>query len=109
MTQGTVGGSGVRRITRLRGLTAPGRRGWSLVCVVTILLGLSWVGMGDGAPGDLDPTFGTGRMAITFRPTDLVRAMGQQPDGKLVVASTSWLIVTFGDNGRCQVWSPGTR
>jgi Domain of unknown function (DUF5122) beta-propeller len=45
--------------------------------------------VGDGGPGDLDPTFGTGGIAITFGPRDIVRAMVQQPDGKLVVAGTS--------------------
>jgi CBS domain-containing protein len=66
--------------TSIRGLTTPGLHNWGLVLVVAVLLGISWVGMGYGAPGDLDPTFGTGGIAITFGPKDIVSAMVEQPD-----------------------------
>jgi uncharacterized delta-60 repeat protein len=89
MTQGTVGGGCVRQITRPRGLAAPGRRGWGLGLVAAVLLGMSWVGTGHGAPGDLDPTFGAGGVAITFGPQDFANALALQPDGKLVVAGSS--------------------
>ena len=89
MSQGTGGGGRGRRITCTRGLAAPGRRGWGLGLVAAWLLWLSWAGMGHGAPGDLDPTFGTGGIAITFGPSDFANALVVQPDGKLVVAGTS--------------------
>src|SRR5262245_34909971 len=89
MTQGTIGGDCGRRSIRTKGLVVPGRRGWSLGLVGAVLLGLMGIGVGHGAPGDLDPTFGTGGIAVSFGPHDVVRAMVQQPDGKLVVAGTS--------------------
>jgi uncharacterized delta-60 repeat protein len=107
MSQGTGGGGRRRRITRTRGLATPGRRGWGLGLVAAWLLWLSWAGMGHGAPGDLDPTFGTGGIAITFGPSDFVNALVVQPDGKLVVAGTSSgdgvnhvLLVRYLPNGR---------
>jgi hypothetical protein len=54
-----------------------------------LLLELSWTSMGHGTPGDLDPTFGSGGIAVGLGPKDLVSAMVQQPEGKLVVAGTS--------------------
>ena len=69
-----------------------GHRGWGLGFVAAVLLGLSWAGVGEAAPGDLDPTFGTGGMAVSFGPKDVVRAMVQQPDGKLVGAGTSFTV-----------------
>jgi uncharacterized delta-60 repeat protein len=107
MSQGTGGGGRGRRITRTRGLAAPGRRGWGLGLVAAWLLWLSWAGLGHGAPGDLDPTFGTGGIAITFGPRDVAQALVVQPDGKLVVAGTSSgdgvnhvLLVRYLPNGR---------
>lgn len=83
------------------------RRGWGLGLVAAWLLWLSWAGMGHGAPGDLDPTFGTGGIAITFGPSDSANALVVQPDGKLVVAGTSSgdgvnhvLLVRYLPNGR---------
>ena len=90
MTQSTGGGRRGRHRTCMRGRTIPGHRGWSLGFVAAVLLGLSWAGVGEGAPGDLDPTFGTGGIAVSFGPKDVVRAMVQQPDGKLVLAGTSF-------------------
>src|SRR5262245_10718056 len=96
MTQGIAGGGRGRRIMRTKGRVVPGRRGWSLGLVGAVLLGLMGIGVGRGAPGDLDPTFGTGGVAVSFGPHDSVSAMVQQPDGKLVVAGTS--ITPFGSN-----------
>ena len=89
MTQGTVGGSGVRRIIHTKGLAALDCRTWGLSLVVAVLLGLSGAGVGYAAPGDLDPTFGTGGISITFGPQDTANALIQQADGKLVVAGFS--------------------
>jgi uncharacterized delta-60 repeat protein len=107
MSQGTGGGGRGRRITRTRGLAAPGRRGWGLGLVAAWLLWLSWAVLGHGAPGDLDPTFGTGGIAITFGPRDVANALVGQPDGKLVVAGTPSgdgvnhvLLVRYLPNGR---------
>lgn len=92
VTQGTGRGRRGRRRTRMRGRTIPGHRGWGLGFVAAVLLGLSWAGVGHGAPGDLDPTFGTGGMAVSFGPKDVVRAMVQQPDGKFAGAGTSFTV-----------------
>ena len=90
MTQGTVGGSGARRLTRIRGLAAPGRRGWGLRFVLTVLLGLTWTGYGHGAPGDLDPTFGTqGIVTTAFEGFGYLGHMILQPDGNIVVGGQS--------------------
>lgn len=89
MQQVTVVAGRVRRMTRTLGLTAPSRRRWGPGLVVAWLLWLSWAGIGHGAPGDLDPTFGTGGIAITFGPSDFANALIGQPDGKLVVAGIS--------------------
>ena len=58
MTESTVGGGGVRRLTSRRRRTAPGDRGWALGLVAAVLLGLSWAGIGHGAPGDLTQPLG---------------------------------------------------
>jgi uncharacterized delta-60 repeat protein len=84
----------MRRMIRTRGCTAPRHWRWGLGLVAAVLLGLSWTGRGSGAPGDLDHTFGAGGIAITFGPRDVVRAMVQQPDGKLVLAGTSFTLST---------------
>ena len=65
------------------------RCSWGRRFVLAVLLGLSGVGLGHGAPGDLDLTFGSGGIAITFGPSDRANALIQQPDGKLVVAGDS--------------------
>jgi uncharacterized delta-60 repeat protein len=89
MAENTEGEGGVQCLTRRKRRTALERRGWALGLVAALLLGLSWAGMGYGAPGDLDPTFGTGGISVTFGPQDGVRAVVVQPEGKLVVAGTS--------------------
>lgn len=63
-----------------------GRRGVSMGVMMVLL---SWAGVGLAAPGDLDPTFGTGGIAITFGPSDRVNALIRQPDGTLVVGGVS--------------------
>jgi hypothetical protein len=68
---------------------ALGRRGWGVGVVAAVLLGLSWASVGHGAPGDLDPTFGRGGIAITFGPSDRANALIPQPEGTLVVAGDS--------------------
>src|SRR5512145_2750362 len=73
MAENTEGEGGVQRLTRRKRRTALERRGWALGLVAALLLGLSGAGMGYGAPGDLDPTFGTGGMSVTFGPHDGVR------------------------------------
>jgi uncharacterized delta-60 repeat protein len=90
MIQGAVITGDTRRTEVMKGPPALGCRRWGYGLVLAVLLGLSGVGMGHGAPGDLDPTFGTGGIAVSFGPHDVVRAMVQQPDGKLVVAGTSF-------------------
>jgi hypothetical protein len=89
MPQGAVVTSGTRRTVAMRGHPALGCRSWGRGFVLAVLLRLSWVGIGHGAPGDLDSAFGTGGIAVSFGPKDLMRAMVQQPDGKLVVSGTS--------------------
>jgi uncharacterized delta-60 repeat protein len=90
MTQSTVGGDRARRITRTRELVVLGRRGWGLRFVLTVLLGLSWTGHGHGAPGDLDPTFGTqGIVTTAFGGFGFLGHMILQPDGNIVVGGQS--------------------
>lgn len=59
------------------------------VCGMAIVLATAAVAL--GAPGDLDPTFGSGGVVLTsISPgTDLGRALVQQPDGRFVVAGAS--------------------
>jgi uncharacterized delta-60 repeat protein len=89
MTQGIGAGRRGRHVHRPRGCVLQGSRGWGLGLVAALLLGLSWAGVGAGAPGDLDPTFGAGGVAIAFGPQDSAHALALQPDGTLVVAGTS--------------------
>jgi hypothetical protein len=89
MTQSTVGESGVRRITDMKRLATQRHRGRALGLLAAMLLGLSGAGVGDAAPGDLDPTFGSGGIGVSFGPLDWASALVQQPDGKLIVAGTS--------------------
>jgi hypothetical protein len=57
---------------------------------VAILLTLSLVLLGEGAPGDLDPTFGVrGRVTTGFGGDDGAFALVLQPHGKLVAAGSS--------------------
>jgi len=89
MTRGAVVTSWTRRTTAMRGHLPLHCRSWGCRLVLAILLGLSWVHMGHGAPGDLDSTFGSGGIAITFGPSDRANALIQQPDGTLVVGGLS--------------------
>jgi uncharacterized delta-60 repeat protein len=57
--------------------------------VLAVLLGLTWTGVGLGAPGDLDPTFGAGGTVTTvIGEMGTLHAMVLQPDGKIVVGGT---------------------
>ncbi len=55
---------------------------------LAILATLTLISLGEGAPGDLDPTFGVGGKVTTDFGglNDGARALVQQPDGKLVAA-----------------------
>jgi hypothetical protein len=59
--------------------------------VGAVLITLSLVLLGEGAPGDLDPTFGAAGMVTTdfFGGFDSAAALVLQPDGKLVAAGRS--------------------
>jgi hypothetical protein len=65
-------------------------RVWGRGTVVAVLLTLSLVLLGEGAPGDLDPTFGVGGKVTTdfagLGLHDEASALVLQPDGKLVAA-----------------------
>src|SRR5512138_3627929 len=105
----------------------------ALIAMLAALLLLSWnYGVrADGAPGDLDPTFGTNGKAMTdlivngTRQFAFLDALAVQPDGKLIAAGTNFtafvlmrynpdgsLDPTFGDGGRVvtdfgsNVWLP---
>jgi uncharacterized delta-60 repeat protein len=80
-------------------------------CVLGLLLGL-FVALGGpavalAAPGDLDPSFGTGGTVITsFGGSDVASAVVIQPDGKLVVAgrtniagNTVFALARYNPNG----------
>jgi uncharacterized delta-60 repeat protein len=68
------------------------------------------------APGDLDPSFGTGGIVITsFGGTDVASAVVIQPDGKLVVAgrtniagNTVFALARYNPNGGLDVPTPDT-
>jgi len=63
--------------------------GWRLGLVMALVL-LSGVRLGMAVPGDLDPTFGIGGIAITFGPNDRASALVVQPNGQFIVAGTSF-------------------
>jgi len=65
--------------------------------VVAVLMTLGLPLVGEGAPGDLDPTFGVGGKVITdFEGLgDAVGALVLQPDGKLVAAGSSGFASVF--------------
>lgn len=73
-----------------------GRGGWICALAAIVVLGLGLTPSAVAAPGDLDPSFGTGgRQAINFgtgfsSASDIVR----QPDGKLV--AVGWDPLGFG-------------
>ena len=59
--------------------------------VPALLAGLAWLvvaSLAIGAPGDLDPSFGTGGLVVTDLPSysDALFDLVVQPDGKIVVA-----------------------
>jgi hypothetical protein len=89
MTSGAGSIGCTRRIAAIRRHQALGCRRWGRGLVLAVLLGLSGVKFGHGAPGDLDSTFGMGGIAITFGPSDRANALIQQPDGKLMAAGDS--------------------
>jgi uncharacterized delta-60 repeat protein len=63
---------------------------WGQGSVMAVLLTLSLVLLGEGAPGDLNPTFGVGGKVTTdFGNADAAFALVLQPDGKLVAAGHS--------------------
>ena len=69
------------------GAVATCLRAWGWGSVMAVLLTLSLVLLGEGAPGDLDPTFGVGGKVTTdFGGLDLAFDLVLQPDGKLVAA-----------------------
>jgi uncharacterized delta-60 repeat protein len=108
-----------------------GRENWRVsVFVAVSMLVFSGSGqMAQAADGDLDPTFGIGGMVTTdFNDsTDIANAVALQPDGKLVVAGTTYtnndysgedfaitrhnangtLDTTFGVNGKVTTDFPG--
>jgi len=63
--------------------------GWRLGLVMALVL-LSGVRLGMAVPGDLDPTFGTGGIAITFGPNDRASALVVPPNDQFIVAGTSF-------------------
>jgi len=76
-----------------------------LLLCVCVALGGPAVAL--AAPGDLDPTFGTGGTVITsFGGSDVASAVVVQPDGKLVVAgrtniagNTVFALARYNPNG----------
>jgi uncharacterized delta-60 repeat protein len=66
---------------------AAGVRVWGRGSLVAILITLSLALLGEGAPGDLDPTFGVGGKVVTDLSgnNDEAQAVALQPDGNIVV------------------------
>ncbi len=65
-------------------------RVWTWGGIVAVLMTLSLALLVEGAPGDLDPTFGVGGKVITsFQDGDFASDLVLQPDGKLVAAGRS--------------------
>lgn len=65
------------------------------LCVLVAASAGGWPGRAAAAPGDLDPTFGTGGKVLTDIGgpgvlSDIAFALVRQPDGKLVAAGTAW-------------------
>src|SRR5215213_5922834 len=62
---------------------------WSIVSAIVVSVGIAPVAQ--AAPGDLDPTFGTGGKVVTnfTNREDVGYPMAIQPDGKIVVAGTA--------------------
>ena len=65
-------------------------RVWGRGSLVALLITLSLVHVGEGRPGDIDPTFGVrGKVTTDFGRSDEAHALVLQPDGKLVAAGLS--------------------
>jgi uncharacterized delta-60 repeat protein len=63
---------------------------WGRASVAAILMTLSLVLAGEGAPGDLDPSFGVGGKVTTdFGAQEVAEDLVLQPDGKLVAAGSA--------------------
>jgi len=66
---------------------------WGSSVALATLLTLSLISLGEGAPGDLDPTFGVGGKVLTDfggdLPFDFAHTAILQPDGKIVAAGTA--------------------
>jgi hypothetical protein len=77
-----------RRKTGRAGAVAA--RAWGWGSVGALLITLSLVHVGEGRPGDLDPTFGMrGQVTTAFGLIDFAQALVLQPDGTLVAAGLS--------------------
>ena len=67
-----------------------------LALLSALLLVLSFAHSVDAAPGDLDTTFGTGGRVVTdFGGSEETPALALQPDGRIVVAGSSFLFFGF--------------
>src|SRR5207247_9415809 len=67
-----------------------------LALLSALLLVLSFAHSVDAAPGDLDTTFGTGGRVVTdFGGSEETPALALQPDGRIVVAGSSFLFLGF--------------
>jgi len=76
--------------------------------LLIIVLTLTLVAVGSAAPGDLDPTFGTGGKAITDLPgDDFTQQVEVQTDGKIVVLGNTdgyyGYLVRYNSNGTLDV------
>ena len=75
--------------------------GWHYVILLAAIIGSLFIAGSTSIPtdGDLDPTFGTGGVVMTDfnTSTDLANAVALQPDGKLVVAGTTYTDNDFSD------------
>ena len=75
--------------------------GWHLVILLVATIWSFFIAGSTSIPtdGDLDPTFGNGGVVMTDfnTSTDLANAVALQPDGKLVVAGTTYTDNDFSD------------
>jgi uncharacterized delta-60 repeat protein len=74
---------------------------WHYLILVAAMIGSFFIAGSTSIPtdGDLDPTFGNGGVVMTDfnTSTDLANAVALQPDGKLVVAGTTYTDNDFSD------------
>jgi uncharacterized delta-60 repeat protein len=91
-------GAALRRNDRITGNRS---NIWRHVILVAAIIGPFFVAGSTSIPvdGDLDPAFGTGGVVMTDfnTSTDLANAVALQPDGKLVVAGTTYVNNDFSD------------